>query len=244
MKDVDPKKLHDIKVAYKKIISQKKYTNKNFKNIEEFVEGRDGELYIRCHGKKKDGDQCNFFAAKRSIFCKLHSRKNGTKDIVKSQKKTIGVYSKKEEGLLKEELDKINKKPEDEILSILNDVKKSEAVIGILEKQKLYKYKIGDVYNNRKIKTEEEARRATEDNRIKTIKSLQTSIINNASLKKVFFDIQFSEHNTVSKDLFLYVFNKYNAIIQEEVSDIKTLEKIKERIKLVGLEIKDRGYKL
>lgn len=215
------------------------------KGFEKFLIEKSGRIYVRCHYKLKDNSQCTQRARKQGVLCNYHIggiRKLGNKknkELIKQENK-IGIYRKNECELLKEELEEVNKKPEQELLDIKNDVKISEAVIEALKKQKVDNVKI----DGKKIKNKEEAKEEWERRRLRLIRSLQYSVINNAALKKIFYDVKFSDANTVSKDLFMYVFYRYNQIIQECIPDVDLLKKISDRLKSLKFEVIEKGGKI
>jgi len=203
---------------------------------------------IRCQHQLKNGNQCSLFAKGKGLFCEGHKagykskgketrgRKEQT-DLAKQHETALGIYGKRESTLLREELEKVDQIPEDELLDVVRDVKVSEAIIEKLLNQKLKRYGRGDKYSGRKIKTQQEADEINDKIKSKAVKSLQYAIMNNTNIKKMFYDIKFSDANMVSKDLFKYVVNMFNQIIIEEVKDITVIEKIKDRIRKLGLDI-------
>jgi hypothetical protein len=214
----------------------------------------EGSTLVRKNPKKKnryqiccqhiiDGKQCNSFAMENSLFCNPHARYSTAK--VKLQKAVVkaneaaGKYTGARVGILRDELKEIDKVPEKELLDIGKDIKLSEAIVSKLTSQQEVKAEdlIGTKYQGKLIKDIGRAQKVAEEKNLKILRSLQYSVMNNASLKKIYFDVKFSDTNMVTKALYKYTINMIIQIIIEEVKDTETIDKVSKRVRQLGTDI-------
>lgn len=238
--EVSEKRLEELRVRYERLTKEfpKVKIPKKFEHI---LKEKGGTAFIRCHKKLPSGKQCIRRSRLNKLFCNFHQpgyKKVISKKDKEMQKKTgIVLYTKSNEKILQKELKTISNKPIEELSDIRNDIARSEAILLKL----LNQTKITVKPDGKKIKTKEAAEIEQVRLENKMARSIQYAIMMNVKIKETYWDVKFGDANTVSKDLFIYTFQKYNQIIQECVVDIEIIKNITERLKKLQIEIKERG---
>lgn len=177
--------------------------------------------FVRCQGTLTSGGQCRMPAVTRHgyVVCNSHgaqSKRNKMPVAVRKELESLGVYKGSKGKLLARELKFIEGIPDDQLLDAKDEVKVAVAII-----QRLLRQDFRD--------PKDEERR---------VRSLMYSLREAANIKRNYFDIKFSDQNTITRELFQYTFNKYNQIIMEEVKEAETVQRIASRIKELGAEIR------
>lgn len=191
---------------------------------------------IRCQGTLSSKKQCGMHVKREdSLYCKHHSINNGkgskiSDRVIAKVSKELGVYGIVSKTFLDEEIKKVQKLSDNELLDIKSEIGILTAII-----HKLMIQIPKPVYEKGKIKyTKEEVE-------LKMAKNLQYSLMNLATIKKMFFDVKFSANNMISKEIFEFILNQYKQILVEEVKDVEVLKKVAERLQKVWNNMKSGG---
>ena len=62
-------------------------------------------------------------------------------------------------------------------------------------------------------------------------------LIKNAEIKKIYYDVKYSDANVISKEVYKYTINQYNQIIMDVVKDDNMIREIASRLEKLSLDI-------
>lgn len=218
---------------YKEVFGK---TNKNTREMieerinksgwQKFNIEKTGNIRIRCHGKlSKVEKQCPRNAMNGILFCKSHSlavNKENQKAIIK-RAEGYGIYQGADFKCLQEELEEIGEIPESFKTDLTEELKLVLALV-----RKMLK-----VYDDDFI--------AMKPGMFTGKDGIITRLI---ELKKTYHDIKHDPKVSFTKEQVEYMFVRIKMAMMKFIKDPQILEEISNEIRLVGLEIKQKGWKI
>lgn len=196
------------------------FTEKQLKREMVMVK-KTGVVVRRCMSKKRGTNpeiQCHRHAKKGDIYCNRHTPPR--RKWIREAKEKYGLYNVKKSGKLKEHLEAVERVPEEQLTGLKEEIKLSLATLrGYLEE--------------------------TTDLEILRKPGRLMWILDGISrLKRNHHEILHGPKVTFTVDQVQYLFIKLRVVITNNVKDMSILKKISDEMNIIGLEMKEDGWKI
>ena len=203
------------------LLNRKPKRGKGWKIVKVYDSGR---VRMRCQARVDDGNgnavQCNHPALKNDINCRFHGgrKKRIHKNMEIAIKRELGLYEVPGAALQKE-LKEVEELDQAKLESIDDELKLGLALL-------------------RKYLTH------TSDEKIgKDPGKLMWLMKNLVDMKKLHYDMKHAKDVSFTREQVEFLFTRFRMVIIEVVKDSDVLNKISERIKLIGFDLKEFGWK-
>jgi len=193
-------------------------------NWEEFIIGKNGKTIVRCQAKIRRSNpprQCSQKAMKGRLMCVKHNRKeDGNRKEVAVMRRNMGLYEVGKDKAMQKELKEVKGYDEKQLADTSDELSLAVALL------------------RRYLKENTDLKIARKPGQLMWL------ISNVMNFKRIHWEIKHADKVTYTKEQVDYLFIKIRNILTTVIKDTDLLQEIADKIKMMGVELRDDGFKV